>query len=266
MRKLLLIIPVVLVFVSCEKVIDIPLNEADQKVVVEAQLYDIPYESFVKLSKTGSVYDDGGFEKITGASVTVSDNMGNSYLFTEQTGEPGLYLDTTFVALPSRVYTLNVVENGNTYSAISTVNSEVMLDSLDYFLQVGGFGQDPNDTSYFTFFNFTDNGAETNYYRAITEVNGDFQTAYLNDDKLFNGNTYRQPFFGDSFGPGDTLTAYLVSMDEPAYTYFVTLESNQNSGGPFSATPANPVSNIEGGAIGFFGVFMTDALTIIFPE
>ncbi|MEO9534251.1 MAG: DUF4249 domain-containing protein [Crocinitomicaceae bacterium] len=266
MRKLLFIIPVLMVFISCEKVIDIPLNEADQKVVVEAQLYDIPYESFVKLSKTGSVYDDGGFEKIIGASVIVSDNMGNTHVFEEQTGEPGLYLDTTFVALPNRLYTLTVVENGNTYSAISTVNSDVTLDSLDYILNVGGFGQDPNDTSYFTFYNFTDNGSEENYYRALTVVNGEIQTPYLNDDKLFNGNNFRQPFFGDAFGPGDTLTAYLTSMDKPAYTYFVTLESNQNSGGPFSATPANPVTNIEGGAIGFFGVFMTDALTIIFPE
>jgi hypothetical protein len=265
MRKLLLIIPLVLVFASCEKVIDVPLNEADQKVVVEAQLYDIPYESFVKLSKTGSVYDGGGFEKVTGAVVSVSDDMGNSYLFIEQAGEPGLYLDTTFIALPSRTYSLNIIDNGNTYTSAATVNSEVTLDSLDYVMQLGGFGMDPNDTSFFTFYNLTDNGAEENYYRVITYVNGAFETPYLNDDDLFNGNVFRQPFFGDVFSPGDTLTAYLVSMDEGAYTYFQTLESNQNSG-PFSATPANPVTNIEGGAIGFFGVYMTDNLSVVFPD
>lgn len=266
MRKLVLILPIVLAFVSCEKVIDIPLNEADQRVVVEAQLYDIPYESFVKLSRTGSVYDDSGFEKISGATVTVSDNMGNSYLFTEQTSEPGLYLDTTFIALPSRTYSLNVQENGNTYTSISEVNSEVVLDSLDYQLQVGGFGLDPDDTTYFTFYNFTDNGSEENYYRAVTFLNGEEESSYFNDDDLFNGNVFRQPFFADSFGPADTLTVFLISMNKGGYDYFVTLETAQSGGGPFSATPANPVSNIEGGAIGFFGVYLTDNLTIIFPE
>ena len=265
MRKLLLFIPAAFLMFSCEKVIDVPLNEADQKVVVEAQLYDIQYESFVKLSKTGSVYATNSFEKISGATVTVSDDQGNIYSFVEQVGEPGLYLDTTFVVLPNRVYSLSVVENGNLYTSSAIAKSEVTLDSLDYFMQVGGFGQEPDDTSFFTFYNFTDNGSEANYYRALTVVNGEAQTYYLNDDKLFNGNTFRQPFFGDLFEPGDTLTAFLATMDKAVYTYFVTLESNQD-GGPFSATPANPVTNIEGGAIGFFGVYLTDNLTIIFPQ
>ena len=55
----------------------------------------------------------------------------------------------------------------------------------------------------------------------------------------------------------------LLSMDEDTYTYLSTLNSNINSG-PFGATPANPVTNIDN-AIGYFGVYMVDTMSIIMP-
>ena len=44
-------------FYSCEKVIEIPLNDADRKVVVEAVFKDEPGSNYVILSKTGFVYE-----------------------------------------------------------------------------------------------------------------------------------------------------------------------------------------------------------------
>ncbi|MEZ4923237.1 MAG: DUF4249 domain-containing protein [Crocinitomicaceae bacterium] len=264
MKKGFIFIAGLLVFAfSCEKVIDIPLNEAEQRIVVEAVLFDVEDSSFIKLSKTGSVYDNSDFEKISGATVTVSDDQGNTFTFIEDPLTPGLYLDTTFIAQPYRTYDLSIIAAGETITATSTTYDDIQFDSLDYFYQAGSFGNP--DSSYFVFFNFTDNGADKNFYRAVPVINGAKSgTYYLTDDKLFNGNNYRQPFFAEEMGHGDTLIAYIVSMDEANYTYLNTLSSN-GGGGPFSPTPSNPVSNLEGNAIGFFGVFMTGYEQIIFP-
>jgi hypothetical protein len=266
MRKLIALTLIVASF-SCEKVIDIPVDDAEQRIVVEGQLYDMMDESFVRLSRTGSVYQEDNFEFISGASVTVTDNQGGSWVFVESSTESGLYTDPSFVAQPLTTYNLLVDINGEIITAQTQTYNNVAFDSLDYFLQVGGgFGGtgNPDDTSFFTFYNFTDDPAYTNYYRAIPFKNGVPGAAYLSEDELFNGQNYRQPFFADVFEPKDTLWALLTSMDADVYKYFSSLENNQDSG-PFSAVPSNPVSNLTGNAIGFFGAFLTDTAVIIYP-
>jgi hypothetical protein len=251
---------------SCEKVIDIPLNEADVQVIVEGKLYDLPQSSFIKLSKSGSVYDDSGFEKISGATVTVTDTQGGNYLFTEDPNEPGKYIDTTFVTQPNTTYNLTVNTSEGTYTAVSYTQSDIQFDSLDYIVQNGGFGQQTTDTTFFTFFNFTDNANEKNYYRIIPYVNNQSPNGeYLTEDELYNGNNFRQPFFAEQMKKGDTLVAVIISMDEPNYKFFSTLGQNAD-GGPFAPAPANPVSNIEGGAIGYFGAFMTGNEMLVYPQ
>jgi hypothetical protein len=53
-------------------------------------------------------------------------------------------------------------------------------------------------------------------------------------------------------------------MDKPNYNYFFSLE-NASDGGPFSATPANPVTNIDNGALGYFGAYLKDTVGLIVP-
>jgi hypothetical protein len=55
--------------IACEKVIEIPLNDADREIVVEGVGRNFLGESYVLLSRSGSVYDDGGFEVLSGAIV-----------------------------------------------------------------------------------------------------------------------------------------------------------------------------------------------------
>lgn len=264
MKKLLYIIGITIATSSCEKVIDVPLNEADIQTIVEAKLTDVAYQSKIKLSRSGSMYSNEDFEKISGASVTVTDQT-NTWIFVELPGEPGTYMDSTFIAQPSTTYNLSVIDGTETYTATSTTTEDVQFDSLDYIITVGGFGQEDTDTNYFTFFYFTDNGNEANWYRVIPYKNGvKSSSLYLTEDQLYNGYQFSQPFFADEFSAGDTCVAELLSMDESTYLFYLTL-SNSQGGGPFSPTPGNPVSNIEGGAIGYFGVIMTAYDTITYP-
>lgn len=265
MKQLLYILSVSLLAFSCEKVIDFPLDNAETQIIVEGKLYDEPQQSFVKLSKSADVYNDDGFEKISNATVTVTDDQNNTWNFIEDPLELGTYRDTSFLTQPHTTYNLNVINGTDTYTATSSTNSDVAFDTIFYQVAVGGFGQQEADTNFFTFFEFTDNAAETNFYRVIPYTNGEkSSTFYLADDGLFNGNNYQQPFFADQFESGDTLVAVLVSMDKPTYTFFYTLANNQDAS-PFSPTPGNPVTNIEGGAIGYFGAFMTGYEIVIYP-
>jgi len=249
---------------SCEKVIDIPLNEADREIVVEAVGRNFAGESYVILSASGSVYDDSGFEDLSGATVTVTDKDGVETVFIESLVTPGTYLAPTFEALPNNSYTLSVEVEGVVITGKSITNSEPVLDSLTYIVQPPGFGSP--DTTFLLFYNFVDPGAEENYYRVRAWVNGERDdNFYIGDDALGNGQPASAPLFATSINPKDTVYVELLSIDEGTYTYLSTLNSNLTSGSPFAASPANPVGNLEGGAIGYFGVYMVDTMTIIMP-
>ena len=249
--------------VACEKVIDVPLNEAEREIVVEAVGRNYLGESFVDLSLSGSVYDDSGFDRLSGAAVKITDKNGVESVFTEDPAVKGRYVSADFLTEAGNKYDLKVDYDGTTLTGSTNTMSKVEIDSLTYIQQIGGFGGG-TDTTYLVFYNFTDPADEENYYRARAWVNGEGDNLfYLTGDELFNGYTYTAPFFGTSIESGDTVYVELVSMDEVQYTYLFTLANNGDAG-PFSAAPANPVTNIDNG-IGYFGGFMIDTMTIIIP-
>lgn len=247
---------------SCEKVIDVPLNEADQKIVVEAVGRNFIGESFIMLSKTGTVYDDSGFEKLTDATVTITNQDGVETVFTHDPLNPGKYVSPAFIAEPNSAYDLNVAVDGTNLSASSRTNSFIELDSLNYNIVPPGFGS--TDTTFLLFYNFVDDGDETNFYRIKAWVNGVADNNYyLGDDVLGNGQPASAPIFATQILSKDTVHIELLSMDESVYKYLSTLSSNLSSGA-FGATPANPVTNIDN-AIGYFGMYMVDTMSIIMP-
>lgn len=260
----ILVLFVAVFVLSCEKVIEIPLDSADQQVVIEAVGRNFEGESYVLLSRSGSVYDDSGFEKLSGATVTITDKDGIETVFAEEDGVAGRYSSPTFTAQPNNQYSLEVLLDGTTYSGTSTTPSVPKIDSLTYIPQFGGFGPNAGDTTLLVFYNFTDDGSQENYYRARIWVNGDKDfNYYLGTDVLSNGQVFSAPFFGTHVVSGDTVYVELLSMDEANYTYLFTLANNQDQS-PFSAVPGNPVTNIENG-IGYFGAFMVDTVTMIMP-
>lgn len=253
-------------FNSCEKVIEVPLEEADRKIVIEGVLRDNVGDNYILLSKTGSVYDNAEFEKISGAVVKVTDQSGTEYVFTEIPGMPGAYNNALFQTGNNNVYNLSVVSGSETFTASSKTFYTPTLDSLNYIEQVGSFGVG-TDTTYLVFFSFVDDANGDNFYRINAWVNGVAdQNLYVSNDDLFNGQNYTQPLFATTVEKGDTVLVELQSIDKANYDYFFSMTAAQSGGDPFSPTPANPVSNIEGGGLGYFGAYTTDTMTIIIPQ
>ncbi|MEO9534252.1 MAG: DUF4249 domain-containing protein [Crocinitomicaceae bacterium] len=249
-------------FLSCEKVIDIPLNEADRVIVVEAILKDQPGVSFVKLSKTASVYEETTFPRVSGAEVVVTDDNGGQFVFLESTPLSGIYTHSTFVVEENTTYSLKVVSENEEVTAVSSTRSKPDIDSLTYSLEVFGFGGEEFET-YLMEYHSQENGNETNHYRLKIWVNEkEVEIYYLGDDQFINGQYYEAQFFGTSPDLGDSVRIEMLEMDEVMYRYYIGL-SNELDASPFSAAPSNPPTNLVGNALGYFGVFMTDTASVV---
>jgi hypothetical protein len=61
---------------------------------------------------------------------------------------------------------------------------------------------------------------------------------------------------------GDVITVEMQCLDKGSYEYFYSLFSIGNNGPGGGATPTNPVSNISGGALGYFSAFTSQKQTI----
>lgn len=262
MKKVWFIL-LVLPFLSCEKVIEVPLDEADILLVVEAVLKDRDSVSYVKLSSTSTVYTESNFPTVSGALITVSDSQGESYVFSELSGEPGMYVNDDFKLKENRIYYLNVESNGELVTAEATTRLKPKIDSVTYSLEQFGFGGEDFET-YLVAYHSVDNPNEENYYRLRIWVNeNEVDFYYLGDDKFINGQYYEAQFFGTTPDLGDSIRIEMLEMDKTNYKYQIGLSEQADGGGPFAAAPSNPPTNIQGNALGYFGVYMTDTASLV---
>lgn len=258
-----LLIAFVFPFSSCEKVIDLPLDDAERTLVVEAVLKDRVGANYIILSKSGNVYQDQNFEKIEDATVTVTAEDGTVYDFPHQGN--GLYRLPDFATLPSTEYNIEINAMDRVITASCSTPSKPKVDSLTFLTITGTFGVPEGDTLNLISFHSVDNGAEKNYYLVKIFRNGQENNGYyLGNDDFINGIYYEAQFFGSEAKPRDTVFVEMIAMDQANYNYYVGLANNLDSG-PFSASPANPPSNLNGNALGLFGAYSTDTISIVLP-
>ncbi|MBI5540319.1 MAG: DUF4249 domain-containing protein [Bacteroidia bacterium] len=254
---------VVLVISSCEKVVNIDLNSKDPQIVIEGIITDQPGSYTIKLTNTANFDELNNFPSVSSASVIISDNAGNSETLTETSA--GIYTTSTIQGTIGRTYTLKVTANGKEYSAVSKMPSSVNIDTLNIVTE-----QSPRGSSKTIYVNFVDPIGTDNYYRFIKIINGVTQKSiYVEDDLLKDGEAINQPLFArgqdeTKLKPGYTVTIELQSIDKDVYDYFRTLLQLSSSGLiNQSASPANPLSNISNGALGYFNACAVTSKTII---
>ncbi|MEA3497372.1 MAG: DUF4249 domain-containing protein [Bacteroidota bacterium] len=253
-----------LALTACEDVIEIDLNSIEPKLVIEAVITDQTVQQTVKLTKTGDYFDPGIYPTVSYANVIISDNLGNSETLTEV--NPGIYQTANLQGTPGIVYSLSVEVEDIEYSAISEMPVKVNIDTLstEFFEATPRF-----DEGYMVKCHFTDPAGINNYYRLKTYENGVLLNSssdfVLSDDKVFDGNMAQMPLRMKTFQINDTITVELLSLNKDTYDYYNTLIENSSGPGFMSggSTPANPLSNISNGAMGYFGVYTISSKTII---
>jgi hypothetical protein len=250
---------------SCEKVIDVELDNADKKYVIEANLSDQPGSAKVMLTQTKDFNENNDFTGISGAQVTIADNNGTPISLVETT--PGVYEAPALVGKEGHTYLLTVRVNGETFTASSTVPAKVRFDSL-FISEREFFGE----TSKFATVVYTDPAGIKNAYRFIQYVNGVREDAlFIRDDDSNDGLKIERTllyFYDDEeeeekkLKAGDNVRVEMLGISYPVYKYWYSLDQSA-TGSSNSATPGNPVGNINGGALGYFSAHTIQSKTVV---
>jgi len=257
------------ILMSCEKVIDLDLKSAEPRIVIEGNITSEPPPYLVLLSTSGDYYTAQGIEPVSGADITITDELGHSDTLFEV--EAGIYLTTTMTGETNRTYTLAVNYNDKEYLGKETLPEKVLIDSLSYEkMEFGGPGGGPEDEEneyYIIYCSFLDPAETIDYYRFDILVNGlpsgGYRSYYyLASDQLFNGQLLDYPIRWIEAKPGDTINISLQTIGFNTYEYFRTLNDALSSGG-MGSTPYNPISNLSNNALGYFGAYNSDSRRII---
>lgn len=237
---------------SCTKVINIDLKDSEPKYVVEGEVNKGELNHIITITQTIKFSETNSFPKVSGAIVTLSDNVGNSEILTEISA--GKYMSSTILGVEGNTYTLSIKINEKEFISISTMPYQVNLDQMTFI--EASFGSDGGKVAIPI---RQDPAGIKNYYRfdiAVSRFSKNEgwirdSSIIIQDDEFSDGVITQQPIFGTigAFMPNDTCRVSMMCIDENVYKYFYSLSLNSEGG---AATPANPISNFSGGCLGYF--------------
>jgi uncharacterized protein DUF4249 len=247
--------------VGCKKVIDVKLKAAGIQTVINGEINNKPGPYKVTISKTIDFTSDNHFPAVSGAFVTIA---GNGVTDTLSETTPGNYSTSTIKGKVGETYKLFVSIDGKSYTSISTMPPRVRLDSLSFVLG--------RKDAIYAVANFQDPPGEENYYQFIEYINGEKlangRGNSVFSDRLSDGRYISRVLYDDSsdIRSGTTLTVQMNCVDKPVYEYLNELQQISGSGSGFSSqAPANPSSNISGGALGYFSANTVTSTTVNIP-
>lgn len=265
--KLYTILLIGLVLYSCQKEIDIDLNEANPRLVIEANYHANDSSVTVIVSETSNYFDNSTSPFITNAIVTIDDAAGNNTVI-PHVGN-GKYTLSGYAPQYESSYTMKVVHNGVTYTAICRLDPPVQLYPIEYEYQPPFFGLDDGYVAYAI---FQDSLNYLNNYRMVFTLNGErmdgLEEIFIQDDLLTDGNLVARPLFGSEFFQlNDTVILELQSIDQKVYDYYYqAIELSSSGGGGASAAPGNPIGNWSNDALGYFSAYSSSSQEVIIVE
>ncbi len=248
---------------SCTKVIDVNLNEADPKIVIEAELVSGTRDFTVKVTKTSDFFNPGQPVTIDDAAVFLKKGTDASFNLTSEGS--GIYSLKNFTATENMSYFLSVTVEGKTYEATDFLPKNVPLDSLSVIVPESIPFNPTGADSFQIIVNYQDPAADLNFYRIRSTVNGiprsEGAKLLVIEDRYSVGAYFMLPIFTDSYEKNDSVDVELVSISHAMFDYFNTLALLVDGSG--SPAPTNPSSNWSGGALGYFGAFSVSKQTIV---
>jgi hypothetical protein len=264
---IVLLLVTIFLFSGCQKVINVDLNEAAPRIVIEGLINDRPGPYTVTISKSGSYFNQPVLESVTGAKVIINDSNGATDSLNEVSS--GVYITSKTRGIPGRTYTLKVISEDQEYDGSSTILNHVNIDSLILvkdLTQRFDFGGNPHHDSHVDIHCFFIDPMEKNFYRIKVFRNDSINTeSYrLFDDQYTNGE--ETDLRVSNAEAGNTYRIELQSLDQQTYGYYRTLEDLLYTNPVFGSTPANPNNNLSNGALGYFGACAVSSKTIVVTE
>lgn len=236
---------------SCQKVIDVDLNSSDPQYIIEGNINDGPSPYSVKLSRSANFSSGNSFPAVNGAVVTVRDET-DQLTDTLIEATPGLYQTSRITGRPGHAYSLYIKTGDRTFTARSVMPMPVVLDTIE--IQKSVFGGD----DLYPVPVYRDPTGQGNRYRISASVNSRAIKDYdVRSDEITDGQVARFPFYYDTddesgnprITAGDSVTISLLTIDSAVYEFYRTLADTRDQE---AAALSNPLSNIKGGAMGYF--------------
>lgn len=253
---LILILFAATFFSSCTEVISVDLPQKSGQLVVEGYISTEPNMSFVSLSKTTSYFSNSKNPPVYNAFVMV--NSDTFFITINGSYMPHI---KNYKGVLNTTYNLTVICDGNTYTASSTLNPLIQIDSVFQFIYHDAELFAP--AGYSVSFNFIFKDAyQYTYFRdgfnnTITNGKDSFYDQLVTFDSKNSKYGIWQPFDIPflRLQPGDTALLYFNSCDQNLFNVYNQISTNKQSGSPFSNPPSNLPNNIRGGALGIFAAY-----------
>jgi len=261
MKNYLLVILIVIqgFFTSCEEVIDLSLDTAAPRLVIDAAIdweKGTPgSEQTIRIHKTTGFYSNV-IPPVSGAIVTVENSAG--FVFTFNQTEPGIYVCLNFIPQLDETYFLTVIVEGETYTANEIMRAVPVINRIEQGDE-GGFSGADTEVKFF----FNDIPNQTNFYlgRYITPIKS-FPEFDAIEDRFFENNELFGYYSNEDLEAGMNINFTLLGISENYYNYMRILlgQTSENNGSPFQTPPATVRGNIvnqtnfNNFALGFFRV------------
>ncbi|GAA4456408.1 hypothetical protein GCM10023189_25610 [Nibrella saemangeumensis] len=250
-----------LIFSSCETVIEADLDEGPEQLSVDAIITDQPGVQTIRLTKTAPYLANRPTPAATGAVVTVTDNTGRIYQFTDPDND-GNYTwqptTTDTLGQIGRTYVLRIQYQGEEYQSLSRMNRVPTVDSIIFRkekvsplpnaeegYQAEFFARDPAGAPDYARIRFFRNGVLQNRPNdLVVTYDGAFNGSGNTDGLLFI-RPIRQSINPENFyAENDTVTVEIQSITPEAFYFFLELREQVSNGGLFATPPANVPTNV----------------------
>lgn len=247
MKKLFYVLSIIsiLSLTGCEEVVDVNLDTAPAKLVIDASINwekgTAGNQQTIKLTTTTGFYSNV-IPKVSGATVFITNSSSTVFNFVEEVANSGEYICSNFVPVIDETYVLTVIYAGQTYTATEKMVPVPDITSVTQRDDAGFSGEDI-EVKFF----FQDNGSEINSYmgKFITPVNA-FPEFEVYDDRFEQGNQMFGLYSNEDLKAGNNIDFTLYGISTQYYNYMDILIgiSGSNSGGPFQTIPTTVRGNI----------------------
>ncbi len=262
-KYIVLVSVVVLLLTACEKEIDLGYRSIDPVYVVEGRVTNETTE--VLITRTRDMEDGEITAGISQATVTLA--KGNGLPETLRYDDDGYFRPLSlWTGEPGITYSLQVVIGENEFTSQSVMHGNVTIDELYFrWLKV------MNERVLFCTFTFTDRPGEDNYYCYRMYRNGENYKWNVFHDRGSDGELIvkdltcmteqmakdnKEEDWEDILYEGDVIEIELQTIDRRTYDYLYSVGLSER-------TSANPISNFNGGCLGYFSAYSTTRKQIV---
>lgn len=266
--KRIILILSVLLFASCEDVIDVDLSDGKPQLTVDAILTNLNEPQKIRLTLSGNYLDASSVKPILDAELELTDSEGRTYAFKEPDNNGYYELDSLLTGIAiGQEFRLKINYNNEKYLATSTIRQVPAIDSITWSREKIPFGE--VDSIWAVQFWAVDNLGLGDAYWVRATRNGAISNSPSSIVVAYDGSPGRGvetdniPFIlpirasitpGGFAGPpsgedfaevGETIGVKLYSISVEFADYLTQLADQLNNGGLFAKPPTNLPTNIK---------------------